>query len=392
MRFLLPLLWIFCLGVITAFGAPETTEDAQTAFSVQESPVDDASGYDENTTVTEIEPAPKARYLYSSVYSKPERLFKGEVFQVTLRTIVTTEAFETLQYRLDGGQGVELLNPDPERDYRDHAYFDRFYFKVTGKQAVLPDITPFLIFGSGESSESSPLKGVAIDVTVLNPPKDFCGILADRFDVTHVKTTEYDKSHAIVVFMADANRSDLGDFKIRGADKQDFESLHNDPLSSSMTYYAVVPDTLESLEFQYFNLNKKAYERIVIPIEVDDDLVSTISDLKPTDHGHDYQKTVIFASVAALFFLLALWKRSWMMLIIAVTAGGYAAWLSVPMRKICIEQNAPIYLLPMRNAPIFERTPVRYQLEMQGHVKDYTKVRLLNDKIGWVKDEDTCAH
>ena len=255
----------------------------------------------------------------------------------------------------------------------------------------MPDITPYLTFGSGETSASAPLRGGSIDVTVLNPPKDFCGILADSFSITHVKTTEYDKKHSIVVFMADANRSDLSDFTVPGAGKQSFESLRNDPHGSAMTYYAVLPDTLETLQFRYFNLQTKTYERVTIPIEIDDDLVSTISDLKPKDHGHDYQKTIVFGVVAALFFLLALWKRSWFLLVLALAAGGYAAWLSIPLRKVCIRQDAPIYLLPMRNAPVFERTPVRYELEMQGHVKDYTKIRLLNDKIGWVKDEDTCS-
>ena len=388
MRSFLLLFWLLCLGTVTAYGEPLLPGEPDTALTTENEPnSSDGAAYDDSS----IRETPQARYLYSSIVTKPERLFKGEIFELTLRSIVTTEAFETLQYRFDGGTGVELLTPEPERDYRDHAYFDRFYFKVTGARAVLPDITPYLTFGSGETSESAPLHGGSIDVTVLNPPKDFCGILADSFSITHVKTTEYDKKHSIVVLMADANRSDLGDFTVPGAGKQSFESLHNDPRGSTMTYYAVLPDTLETLRFQYFNLRTKAYERVSIPIEIDDDLVSTISDLKPTDHGHDYQKTVVFAAVAALFFLTALWKRSWFLLVLALAAGGYAAWLSVPLRKVCIRQDAPIYLLPMRNAPVFERTPVRYELEMQGHVKDYTKVRLLNDKIGWVKDEDTCT-
>lgn len=392
MRAFLILLWLLCLGTATASGVAALPE---TYFMLQDETDDggENGGFDDgNTTVFDLQEAPQERYLYSSIVSKPERLFKGEIFSVTLRSIVTTEAFETLQYRFEGGTGVELLTPEPERDYHDHAYFDRFYFKVTGAQAVLPGITPFLTFGSGRTSDSEPLQGGSIDVTVLNPPKDFCGILADRFVITHVKTTVYDKKHAIVVFMADANRSNLGDFTIPGAGKQNFESLRSDAYGSTMTYFAVVPNTLEALQFRFFNLGTKTYERISIPIEIDDDLVSTISDLTPRDHGHDYQKTIIFAALAALFFLLALWKRSWLILLLALAAGGYAAWLSIPLRKVCIRQDAPIYLLPMRNAPVFERTPVRYELEKQGHVKDYTKVRLLNDKIGWVKDEDTCAH
>jgi len=347
-------------------------------------------GEEENDAQTSDPEAPAVRHLYTTLVEKPDRLFKGEIFSITLRSIVTTDLFDSLQYAFSGGTGVERLSEEPEREFRTHAYYDRFYFKVTGSRAVLPDITPSITIDSYDEETSDPIRGESIDVTVLNPPKDFSGILAERFSVTHVKTTKYDKHNNIIVFMADANRSDLGDFTVASALKQSFESLQVDPYASTMTYYAVLPDTVETLKFQYFNLRSQRYERIAIPIEVDDDLVSTTIDIKPIEHGHNYQKSIIFAATAALFFLLALWRRSWTLLLLAVAAGGYAAWLNIPLREVCIKEGARIYLLPMRNATVFEITPTRYTLEMQGHVEDYTKVKLLNNKIGWVKDEDTC--
>jgi len=395
MRLLLITIWLVFLGTFSAYAAASDNLPETQTFHLAESSVDDGGTMDmpeEDTSVSALpEPEPQ-RYLYSTLVQKPDRLFKGEIFQITLRTIVATNAFRSVQYNIIGGQGVKLLSSDPVRESRDHAYFDRFLFKVTGSRAVLPDIIPEVTLSSGATEDSAPIKGVSIDVTVLNPPKDYSGVLADAFTITHIKTTVYDKSHNIIVIAADANRSDLKDFHIPAAGKQNFESFRqNDLNSSSMSYYAVLPNTLETLHFQYFSLKTKQYERISIPIEIDNDLVSTISDLKPTDHGHDYQKTVIFATVAVVLFLLAIWRRNWFLFAFAAAAAGYAGWLSVPLRKVCINEGAPIYLLPMRNAPIFEQTPTRYELEQQGHIEGYTKVRLVNDKIGWVKDEDTCS-
>jgi hypothetical protein len=394
MRHILFAAWLLFFGAFNAFGDPLNDTDAPTLFTEQSVPGEAATDEipEENTSVTDMPGAAQQRLLYSSIVKTPERLFKGEVFGITIRSIVTTEAFETLQYNIIGGQGLKLLNSDPRRTYRDHTYYDRFYFKVTGNSAQLPDIVPTLIFSDGQTVDSQPIKGVSVNVTVLNPPKDFCGILADTFEVTHLKATMYDDAHTIVVISADANGTDLSDFHLSKAGEQDFESIENDVDGSTMNYYAVLPKTLETLRFEYFNLHSRSFEHIALPIKVDNDFVSTVSDLKPTDHGHDYQKTVIFAIVAVTFIILALWRRNWFFFVIAVAAAGYAAWLSIPLRKVCIKQGASIYLLPMRNAPVFEKTPVRYELEKQGHITNYTKVRLHNDKIGWVKDDDICPN
>jgi hypothetical protein len=398
MRTILLALVLALFGMLHAddvrFDLPETEMplEASQQQSDSESPSFFWESEEENATAEAAAETPAARHLYTTLVEKPERLFKGEIFSITLRSILTTDLFDALEYTFSGGTGIERLSEEPEREFRDHAYFDRFYFKVTGSRAVLPNITPSVTVSYDYDEISKTIPGERIDVTVLNPPKNFGGILADRFTVTHAKTTEYDKHHNIIVFMAEANRSDLGDFTIASARQQSFESLHVDPRGSTMTYYAVLPDTVETLKFQYFNLRTQRYDRIAIPIEVDDDLVSTTTDISPIEHGHNYQKSIIFGTTAAVFFLLALWRRSWTLLAFALAAGGYAAWLNIPLREVCIKEGAPIYLLPMRNATVFEITPTRYKLEMQGHVKDYTKVRLLNNKIGWVKDEDTCAH
>ena len=393
MRRLLLLLWLGSFGLLHAVSIITDLPETVMPFAGQEPDTDNgrANGVDA-TEFSLFDTAPKARRLYTTVVSKPERLFEGEIFSVTLRSIVTTDLFESLQYHFSGGIGVELLSETPERELRDHAYYDRFYFKATDGMAMLPDITPSLTVEYEGEEFSDTIPGTKIDVTVLNPPKNFCGILADRFSISHAKTTVYDKGHNIIVFMADANRSDLGMFHIPSADKQDFESLQTLPHASSMSYFAVLPNTIETLNLQYFNLKTQRYDQINIPINVEDDLVSTMSDLRPVEHSHQAQKTYVFLALALLFLGLALWKRSWTLLVITVLAGGYAAWLNIPLRKVCIEKGAPIYLLPMRNATVFEIAPRRYILERQGHVKDYTKVRLLNDKIGWVEDENICAH
>lgn len=386
--------WLLGAGLLQAATGFFDTNGSTLPLSIQQAKQNRAvteqdSGMEQSVFTMHV--TPEGRHLYTTLHEKPERLIKGEIFAVTLRSIVTADDFKSLDHRFSGGQGIQLLDKEPERTVRERAIYDTFYFKATGRRVILPDITPYITFGLSYAADSKTIPGVSIDTAALNPPKDFSGILADRFAITHAKTTVYDKLHNILVFMADANRSDLRDFTIPSALQQNFESLNSGPHASTMTYYAVLPNTIETLKFTYFNLASKRYEPVTIPIEVDEDLVSTMSDLKPVEHGHDYQKALIFAAIAVFMLLAALWRRSFLLLLLAVSAGAYAAWLAVPIRNVCIKKDSPIYLLPMKNATVFEITPVQYELQMQGHIKNYTKVRLLNNKIGWVKDEDVCT-
>jgi hypothetical protein len=64
----------------------------------------------------------------------------------------------------------------------------------------------------------------------------------------------------------------------------------------------------------------------------------------------------------------------------------------LPAKEVCIKQGAQLQLLPVDNGTIFETTSSQYTLTKEGTAKGYTKVKLTNDKIGWVKNEDICSY
>ena len=71
---------------------------------------------------------------------------------------------------------------------------------------------------------------------------------------------------------------------------------------------------------------------------------------------------------------------------------AYIIYLLVPSHKICIKQGSQIHLLPVYNGTIFETTTSQYSLMQEGNVEEFVKVKLHNEKIGWVKNEDICSH
>jgi hypothetical protein len=71
---------------------------------------------------------------------------------------------------------------------------------------------------------------------------------------------------------------------------------------------------------------------------------------------------------------------------------AYIIYLSAPSKDLCIEKGSNIYLLPVRNGTIFETTSKVIYLQQEGKAKGFLKVKLKNNKIGWVKNENICKY
>ncbi len=128
----------------------------------------------------------------------------------------------------------------------------------------------------------------------------------------------------------------------------------------------------------------------MIPIIVEEDTVSTQSDLKPTEYKHAKLKMAIAGGVAALSLILFIFRRKVVYLVATVLPLLYIAYAAVPIQYVCVKSESPIYLLPMENGTTFEITTERTSYEVQGSIDGFTKIKLDNNKIGWVNNEDIC--
>lgn len=337
------------------------------------------------------EPEVIEKVLYLSYEKVPERLFKGEIFPLTVKTLSTMEGFEEITYHFSNAQGVNLITEKPERSVVGKYFYDTFYFQATTQWIRTPDITASLAFSQFSSNHSTTLPGKKIDGVALNPDSDFSQVLAGQFSVTNYKTTRYDRLSNIAVFSVKAQRANLEQFALKGYEKQGFESLQASYGDSTMTYYVIIPKKLENLTFSYFNLNSSSFDRVLIPIIVENDEVSTQSDLKPKEHKHELIKMGVAGAVSLISLVLLYLRRKIAYVILVVIPLIYIALAAVPIRHACVKAESPIYLLPMENGTIFEMSATQYTLEVQGEIEGYTKVKLLNNKIGWVKNEDLCT-
>jgi hypothetical protein len=334
-----------------------------------------------------------SKVIYLNYQEVPSRVLKGEIFKVTLKVLSTVKDFLDITYDLSNSKGLKLLNDFPLREEDSKYYYDTFYFLATSTTVRLPDFRAILLSNNSDVQyKTTTLSGQNLNVISLNPKKDFSNIIADIFEIIEYKTTNYNDTHNIVVFVATAKNCDISALKLNDVYKQGTESIVESYFDSKITYYAIIDKKIENLSFSYFNLNKNEFVPINIPIVLIDDSVTTQSDLKPKDQSHEMLKIAFAAAIAIILFFIILLKKKYIYLVFILIPLAYIAYTGIPSKEICIKKDSKIYLLPIANGTIFETTPGKYYLKKEDEVKGWVKVQLKNKKIGWVKNEDICSH
>jgi len=330
------------------------------------------------------------KVLYMSYKDLPKRVVKGEIFSVTIKTLSTVEDFDDITYKFSNHNGLKVLNQTPQREFIGKYLLDKFYFLTTKNYARIPDVTASI--EAKKQYDSSFIRGKKLNVIALNPQENFSNIIANSFDLVNYKTTSFDNKYNIVVFLAKAQNADISKLHFKNVFKQGVESSKLSYLDSKVTYFIIIDKKLEYFSFSYFNLLTNKFTIITIPIVLDDDSVTTQSDLKPQDQSHNKIKALIASIIALILIIFIIIKKRYIYTVLIIIPFGYIIYVMIPSKEICIKKGSPIYLLPVKNGTIFETTSSRYKLLQEGKVKNFIKVKLYNNKIGWVRNEDTCTH
>jgi len=330
------------------------------------------------------------KVIYLSYEEVPNRIIKGAVFSITIKSLSTLKDSYNIHYSFTSAQGLKILNPIPERKRQGKYYLDTFHFLSTGTTARLPNIEASLIGAPGASS--TVLSGKVLNVISLNPPKNFSNIVAKRFELVEYKTTSYDNEHNIIIFVATALNANIKSMQFKDVYKQGVESLSESHNKSRITYFVVIDKSAENFTFSYFNTHTNNFLLVNIPIIVVEDSVVTQSDLKPKDQSHEAIKIIAAGVVALLTFIYALARRRYAYLLLMLAPLGYMGYIAFPDKIVCINEGAKIRLLPVANGTIFETTTEVLHLQKEGTSLNFTKVKLQNDKIGWVNNEDLCSY
>ena len=275
--------------------------------------------------------------LYMHYQDVPTRIIKGEIFSVVIRILSTESDFYELNYNLNNSVGLKSLNAIPFREEKGKFYYDTFHFLAQSTGARLPDFEAFITSFDGTVHRPTTLGGQKLNIVALNPKKNFSNIVANAFVLDEYKTTSYDSNHNIIVFVATAYNTDISSFHLKNVYKQGIESFTNDLIESKITYFAVIQKEIENFKFTYFDLIDNKFRSVNIPIIVNDDSVTTQTDLKPKDQSREKLKMLIAIAVALVMLIIIVATKKYIYSFALILPIAYAMYTYVPAKEVCIK-------------------------------------------------------
>lgn len=328
--------------------------------------------------------------IYIQYSEIPKRVVKGEIFPITLKYLSTIKEFEGIEYNFTNYSGLEILTDIPEKVQKGKYFYDTFYLLTTSSSAKLPDVEVSL--QASQEYNSTKINGEKLNIITLNPKKDFSGIIANKFELVEYKTTSFDNKYNIIVLVASAENCNIKSMHFNNVYKQGIESITESHMDSRITYYVIIDKKIENFSFSFFNLSDNKFESLNIPILVDDDSVATQSDLTPKDQSREQLKITIAGIIAILALVFIILRRKFIYLVFIAIPLIYIGYLVIPDNTVCVKKDSNIFLLPVSNGTIFETTAAQYTLPKEGSTNNFVKIKLINEKIGWVRNEDICSY
>ncbi|WP_281950920.1 hypothetical protein [Nitrosophilus kaiyonis] len=297
-----------------------------------------------------------------------------------------------MSYNFENGENILPIYTDEPEKVEGIYIYKTFYFKALSTDITIPNIVVYLKIDDFSPIKKEILSGKKIKVIKLNPPENYCNVIAKNLEVKNFQALQYDKEKNLIIMDIDANLSNLEDFHLNFVEDEKIEDFNRSATFSKMTYFAKIPKDMKNFEFSYFNNNKNVFEKFKKFINVKDETVSTQSDIKPNESSHKNIKIIILLSIAVIFLIIAIFKKSIFSILIALLFAGYATYLAIPLEEVCVKQDSEVRLLPTKNSTIFYKTDANFKTKKLNQVNGYIKIELPNGKIGWVKDENICQN
>lgn len=331
----------------------------------------------------------KPKLVYLSYLNVPTKALKNQIIVVDIEAIIAMDEFLAISSQFSNGKNIKVLNENSPWDKVDaNRIRNRYYLKVMDLTAKIPDFT-LAVKDTNYLVETDTLVGKFLKVeSIVSTSDNFSNIIANELSIKRHKVNRYNNDTNIIVIEMDSQLGNLEDISIANSLKQGIESIAYALPTTKAFYYAVIPNNLDEFSFSFFDTKNAKFKKINLHIEIDDDKVSTQSDLAPTESSNDLYKGIAALVIAFIFSYLFVTKKRFSYLLIVIVSVGLTLYFILPKEELSLRENTNVYLLPTRNSTIFFVTKGSmkgYKLKSEG---DYIKIMLENEKIGWIRRDD----
>ena len=330
-----------------------------------------------------------AKNLYLSYQKVPNQVFKNQRFEVVVRALITTSDFDSLSTSFSNSSNLSVINPNnPWKKVSNDTYENNFYLKVKNSNFKLPNISVKLL-SNGSLVDESELASVSIRYSDIGKSDDrFSGVVAENFILKAYKTKQYNNQEALTIIDVDALNANLEDFKLTKVDEQGVSAIKDNSASQNLVYYFVTPIYEKNLTFTYYNSLTKNFKEVKVPLILQNELVSTQTDLNPIDSNFEKYKKIFAIIIFILCLALFIWKRNKFTMILAIIFFIISVLYNMPNSTGIVKKDAFVYILPTKNSTIFFKLENDQKVEILENENGFVKVLGIdNDFIGWIKEE-----
>ena len=331
-----------------------------------------------------------AKNLYLSYLEVPKKVYKNQRFKIKIKALITSSDFKDISTSFSDTKNISVLNPSsPWVSISENIYQNTFYFKVKSEQFKIPNITASLI-KYDLPIESSTLQSVKIKYSdIAGNDKRFSNVIASDLVLKAYKTKQYNNKESLTIIDIDAVDSNLENFYIEGIQEQGTSKIKEEFSKQNLIYYFIMPVQKKKVLFKYYNTKTKSFVNITIPLILQNELVSTQTDLNPNDSSFEKYKKVAIVILLILTIFLYVWKRKRSYLFLTLVMLIITTLYLMPYQRGYVKKGSYIYILPTKNSTIFFKLDKKEKVDVLNKKKDFIKVMGIENKfIGWIKEDN----
>ncbi|RXJ92361.1 hypothetical protein CRV00_13155 [Malaciobacter molluscorum] len=341
----------------------------------------------------DVKEVPTSKNLYLSYIEFPENIYKNQRFEVVLKALITTDDFDRIETRFVDSKNMNVLNPEePWMAVDKNSFENRYFFKAYEEDFILPTFQ-VLLYKDDRLVDFAYLKSKDVRFSKLaQGDSTFSNVIAKELTVNTHKTKQYNNKELLTILDIDAKDSNLEDFYLKEFSKdQGISSIEDNYPNQHILYYVVAPIYDKKLEFTYFNTKFNSFKTISIPLSLENELVSTQTDLNPNNSNYELYKKIALLVILLIFLILLIWKRKFLYLVIVLILIALSILYLMPNRKVSLKKDTMVYILPTNKSTVFYQLKNSEVVEILNSKREFKKVMFDdngNKIIGWVKEKN----
>ena len=333
----------------------------------------------------------QAKVLYAKYTTVPKIVYTKQRFNINLQLNIFLEDDQFFRISTHVPDAQNLLYTNTEIVWymnEENQYETTLKFKASNDPFTFPPIEVSLYDNDGNK----------IDAITLEPPniifrkiainqERYANIVAQELSVSTVKSRQFSNDEIMVLFELEATDANLEEFYIAKYKNQGLKDIVIKDNIQKIYYFVMIPIFEKEIIFEYYNPKISDFIEVVIPIELEEELVSTQTNLNPYENDMDFYKKIALIVIILFVISLYLFRGKRIYLFIAIVLMTYLISFFFPKPTMNLQSGEKVYILPTKNSTIFKIVKEDESVEILNETKKYKKVLFQNNQIGWIKND-----